>query len=201
MHTVALLLAAGRGSRFSGTTHKLTAQLNGTSVIEHALTSALHSGIGPVLVVVGAVDLSQQIASAHARAPDTELMTVKNPAWRSGQASSLRAGLAHPLAEHASAAVICLGDQPYISPKAWRLVADSTADIATAHYRSAERPDRFGHPVKLARATWQHLPRTGDDGARHLLRDAPTPVERVPCPGSPRDIDTQEDLTRGRTNR
>ena len=52
--TVPILLAAGAGTRFTGAGHKLDATIEGRSVAQRAITAALDSGVGPLLVVTGA---------------------------------------------------------------------------------------------------------------------------------------------------
>jgi molybdenum cofactor cytidylyltransferase len=179
---VVVLLAAGAGSRFEGPNHKLTVTVDGRSVAERALTSALAAEVGPVVVVTGSVELTLP-------AGDGRVDMVHNPDWASGQSSSLAAGLRRADELGADAVVVGLADQPFIDPEAWRLVAGAASAIAVATYDGARR-----NPVKLDRSVWSLLPAEGDEGARSLIRLRTDLVQEVPCPGSPDDIDTLEDL-------
>lgn len=170
--TLAVLLAAGGGTRFAGATHKLLAPLRGRRVVDWAHEHAAASGLR-VIVVTGAV-------------PDLGLPDqVHNPRWADGIATSLQAGIA--AAGDADAVVVGLGDQPGITPEAWRLVAETDAPIAVATYDGARR-----NPVRLAREVWPLLPTSGDRGANVLFRTSP--VVEVACEGDPQDIDRVEDL-------
>lgn len=190
--TVAVLLAAGAGSRFAGPSHKLLADIDGVPVVERSIESALRSGIGPVVVVSGAVDLRpvvDRIRARHTDATTPEVLLVHHPDWEAGQATSLGVAIDTAAELGASAIVVGLADMPFVAPDTWRRVASSTAPIAAATYDGTRR-----NPVRLAAEVWAELPTTGDEGARSLLRRSPDRVEEVPCSGSPDDIDTQEDL-------
>ncbi len=183
--TVALLLAAGAGSRFGGTGHKLDATIDGRSVALRALTAAVDAGIGPVLVVTG----------AHRIALPAGATEVHNPDWADGQITSVRRGIAAARELGATAVVVGLADQPFVTADAWRAVAASTSPIAVATYDGQR-----GNPVRLDETVWQLLPESGDEGARTLIRIRPDLVEQIPCAGSPADIDTEEDLRRWQKN-
>lgn len=179
---VAVVLAAGAGSRFRGPTHKLDATLDGRPVVARAVETALAAGVGPVVVVT---------AGQLRTTLDPTVVHVVNDRWAEGQITSLRRGIEAADALGADAVVVGLGDQPFVTVEAWRAVAGTDAPIAVATYAG-----RRGHPVRLRRDVWDLLPHQGDEGARSLMRLRPDLVAAVPCDGSPTDIDTVEDLRR-----
>lgn len=184
--TVAVVLAAGAGSRFEGPTHKLLASLNPTrdpddTVVGRAIAAARESAIGPVVVVIGAVDLP--VGATH------DCQVVSNSRWADGQATSVRCGVDAARRLGADVIVVGLGDQPFVTAAAWRAVAEATTPIAVATYDGVR-----GNPVRLHESVWSLLPMTGDTGARDLIRLRPDLVSEVACAGSSADIDTQEDL-------
>lgn len=186
---LAVILAAGGGSRFTGDGHKLLATADGRPVAQHALDAAVRSEIGPVLVVTGAVDLADVISAVEAEHPDARITPVANPRWVSGQATSLAVAIEAAIAGGHESVVIGLADQPLVEPASWQRVAASASPIAVAMYAG-----RRGNPVRLAKEVWPLLPSDGDEGARGLIRLRPDLVEEIPCVGSAADIDTWEDL-------
>ena len=189
MTTVAVVLAAGAGSRFTGPTHKLLARLGrdatGSDSLDtvsgRAIGAARAAGIGPVVVVVGAIDLPAEVTAG--------CVIVRNPNWAEGQATSVQSAVTAAREQGADAVVIGLADQPFVTPDAWRAVAAATSPIAVATYDGVR-----GNPVRLHESVWSLLPVSGDSGARDLIRLRPELVSEVACTGSSADIDTQEDL-------
>lgn len=180
------MLAAGAGLRFATGTpgvHKLLANWRGRPLAAWSIDAAASSGIGPVWVVEGAVDLSSVI-------PDG-VSVLHNPRWEEGQATSLQVAVEAGRAAGLDALVVGLADQPLVPSTAWSAVASSQAPIAVATYDGLRR-----NPVRLSAAIWDLLPNTGDEGARSVARHRPELVEEVPCAGDPTDIDNREDLAR-----
>jgi CTP:molybdopterin cytidylyltransferase MocA len=181
--TLLVLLAAGAGSRFEAAQHKLLAPLAGRPVIEHAVAAALASGVGPLLVVAGAVALPESVTGRAG------VRVVDNPAWADGQSTSLAVAIDIARTEGVDAIVVGLGDQPFVTPDAWRGIAASSSPIAVAVYDGERR-----NPVRLHRSVWHLIAHQGDEGARSLIQLRPDLVEPVPCTGSSADVDTVEDL-------
>ena len=196
MHTVAVVLAAGAGSRFLGEHHKLvtevTTELGTRPLAEHAIEHALAAGIGPVVVVTGAAPI------ALAKDLTDRVTVVDNPDWADGQSSSIAVGLAVASDLGAEHVVVGLGDQPGVAPSAWRAVAHAPPEwpIVVASYDGRRGP----HPVRLHRSVWPLLPVTGDDGARTVMREHPELVHEVSCSGTAADIDTLEDVQRWKSS-
>jgi CTP:molybdopterin cytidylyltransferase MocA len=146
-----------------------------------AVTNAIASGLDPVWVVTGAVDLAGVLPE--------KAEVLPNPRWAQGQATSLQVAVAAARTTGLSAIVVGLGDQPLVTPEAWWAVARVDAPIVVATYGGWRR-----NPVRLAAEVWDLLPARGDQGARLLIQARPDLVQEVPCQGDPADIDTREDL-------
>lgn len=204
--TLAVLLAAGSGSRFAGPGHKLATpmRLSVTGqekpVIIHALEAMLAAVGDPespflaAIVIDGALEVSSLLATDSEVARDVTV--VHNPNWQSGQRSTLLCAIAEARSRGCSALVIGLADQPFVVPETWSLLAATDAAIAVATYRR-DSSRRRGNPVKLRADVWQFLEtETGDpdSGARSLMTQRPDLVVEVPCPGDDHDIDTLEDV-------
>ncbi len=186
--TLCILLCAGHGSRYDGSTHKLLAPLGGSNasssgastVFEHSLQAARASDIGPVVVITGAVELPviQGVEYVH------------NPRFSSGQGTSLRLALDLAAQRNMQAVVCGLGDQPLVQPGAWRAVAaERRTPISVATYGGQRR-----NPVRLASSVWPLIDGVGDHGARELIALRPELVTEVTCAGFDLDVDTLEDL-------
>ncbi len=183
MTVAAVVLAAGGGTRFGGTEHKLLAGFRGRPLVSWALSAATGAALDEVAVIVGAVDLGAAVPEG--------VRVIENPEWASGQASSLQEAVRWALQRHHDAIVVGLGDQPLVPSSAWATVAASPRPVAVATFDGQRRP-----PVRLDRSVWALLPSSGDEGARVLMKERPDLVGEVVCQGEPADIDSEEDLTR-----
>ena len=182
-HILGVLLAAGAGSRFVEKNHKLVAPLRGRPVIAHSLSALRSAGLDEVVVVTGAVDLSDHLEGVTA---------LYNPDWATGQRSSVLCALTYAREHSYDAVVVGLADQPFIDASAWQAVADTNAPIAVATYDGIR-----GNPVRLDKSVWDLFHETTsepDAGARTLMHMHPELVREVACKGISADIDTTEDL-------
>jgi molybdenum cofactor cytidylyltransferase len=177
------VLAAGSGTRFVGSGHKLLAEFRGRPLVRWAIEAAVDARLDEVAVIVGAADLGAAVPEG--------VQVVENPHWASGQASSLQTAASWALERNHQAMVVGLGDQPLVPSSAWAAVAASSSLIAVATFEGQRRP-----PVRLDCSVWSLLPTAGDEGARVLMKRRPDLVREVVCEGLPADIDNEEDLTR-----
>lgn len=185
----AIILAAGRGARFSADENKLLAPLDGQPLLRHVAETALASRASRVVVVTG--HKPDEIAAALAGLP---VSYVHNMDFASGLASSLRIGLA--AADQVDGALILLGDMPGVSASV--LDALITAFEAAPHCAAVVPicQGERGNPVLLARALFPQLAQLrGDEGARRLLRRVDGVVElSINDPSILADVDTPADL-------
>lgn len=156
-----ILLAAGRSERMGQP--KLLLPWRGARLVRHVAERALHSQLDDLVVVVG--HLSGEVLTALDGLP---VRVAHNAAFREGQSTSLRAGLA-ALDSQAGAAMMLLADQPLLQ------VATINALIeAYRQQRAVIVAPRFagqrGNPVLFDRALFPELAAiTGDQGAREVL--------------------------------
>lgn len=192
--TLAVLLAAGAGTRFRGPQHKLLAEIGRDRnnvpepVVAVSLRTMVEANIGTNVIITGAVDLGDIVTTVGGDA----VKVVHNSDWSTGMRSSVLVAIGVARELGCRQIVIGLADQPFVSPDAWQMVAEAPAPIAVATYDG-----RRGNPVKLDDSVWDEFQRSADDpdaGARNLVERHLDSVAFVACPGSDRDIDTQEDL-------
>jgi molybdenum cofactor cytidylyltransferase len=183
-----IVLAAGGGTRFGAT--KQLAELRGRPLLEYAVEAMLAvPAIWPVVVVLG-----HDADAIRARVRLHDARVVLCDGWQEGQAASLRCGVA-ALGDDADAAVIMLGDQPFITPQ----VIAGTLDYDEA-YHDAVRATYFGepgHPVLLTRRLLDRAGELrGDVGFRDLLLGQRVRRFEAGRLCDPTDIDTREELAR-----
>jgi molybdenum cofactor cytidylyltransferase len=180
-----LVLAAGEGRRFGGT--KQLAPLGGRPLLEHAVEAMLAvPAIWPVVVVLG-----HEADAIRAQADLGDAEVVVCDGWREGQAASLRCGIA--ALGPVDAAIVTLGDQPFITPQVIAGVLDlHAADAVRATYGGEP-----GHPVLLSRRLLDRASELeGDVGFRPLLEGARVRRFEAGHLCDPTDIDTREELAR-----
>ena len=195
----AIILAAGRSTRFAGRSDsatKLVAALSGKPLVRHVAEAALLSSARPVIVVTG-----HQGAEVEAVLQGLDVSFAANPDYATGLASSLRRGVA-ALPATCAGALILLGDMPLVSVALIdRLIGafnrglaeHAPAPLAAAPVRTGER----GNPVLLGRDLFAAIATLeGDRGARGLIDSlGPRVVEcLVEDDGVLVDVDTREAL-------
>ncbi|MBG6289392.1 nucleotidyltransferase family protein [Pseudomonas nitroreducens] len=186
MTVVALVLAAGQGSRF-GADKRRAVLPDGRSLLAHSVERA-QAVFDDVRVVLRAGE------QADAFGLPAGCRVIHSPDAALGMGHSLAAGAASLLDSDAQAVAILLGDMPWIAPETLRALADAAgASTILFPLHDGQR----GHPVLFGRDFWPELTQlTGDEGARAVVqahRDSCVVVE-VKDAGVLRDVDTPEVL-------
>jgi CTP:molybdopterin cytidylyltransferase MocA len=180
-----LILAAGGGRRFGGT--KQLADLRGRPLLEYAIEAMLAvPALDRVVVVLGhAAD------EIRARVEFGAAEVVVCEEWGRGQAYSLRHGIA--ALKDADAAVITLGDQPFITPQ---VIAGALDQLDAYDAVRATYGGTPGHPVVLSRRVMDAASELeGDVGARDLLARFRVRDWEAGHLASAVDVDTPEELS------
>ena len=190
----AVVMAAGRASRFGAgpDDSKVLALLDGRPLVRHVVEVALASRAAGTLIVTG-----QAAAGVAAAVADLPVTVAHNPAYASGMASSLKAGLV-ALPDEIDGALILLADMPRVAVATLDALIDAfaTADpspdaVVPVHGGSQ------GNPVLIARALFDEIAQlAGDEGARKLLARPGQAILacQVEDPGISIDVDTRDAL-------
>lgn len=189
----AILLAAGQATRMGQPKQLLDWQ--GQPLVRHVAQTALASPIAGLVVVLGAY--APQVRAALAGLAGA-LTLVTCADYATGQAASLRCGLAALPAE-TSAVLVLLVDQPLITPALIERLFAAFADTPNALAVVPRYQGRRGNPVLLAAALFSELHAlTGDRGARDLLQQHAKRVcwLELDDPAVLSDLDTPDDYRR-----
>jgi len=182
--TAGVVLAAGEAERFGSP--KQVLDWKGKPFVRRAAETVLGAGLSPVIVVTGA--WGDKVRDAVAGL-DVEL--VDNPAWKTGQGSSVGAAAA-VLPENVEAACFLLADMPGVSEDLVRALVQRHRETL-ASFVAPEYKGKRGNPVLFDRRIFGDLAGlSGEEGGRQLF--GKYVVEHVPWNESILvDIDTRED--------
>lgn len=192
-HTVALVLAAGAGSRLGGLP-KCLIRLGGQTLLQRLMDALASLGIDDVRVVVGhhAEAIAAQV---HELAPNRRPVLLRNPAPGEEPADSLRVGL-RSLTDMPQRLLVLLGDLPELgAPHIAAALAAFDARDPAQHALVPLVDGEPGHPAVLDAAACALL-RNQSGGLRAWRRAQPEQVAlwRTADAAHVRDLDTPEDL-------
>lgn len=191
-----VILAAGRSKRFGRTrSNKLLAAIQGRTLIQQVLSSALRSSARPIVVVTG--HQRAQIERALESLAQENWSTRFNRHHRRGMSTSIVAGLSAMPAD-LDGLLICLGDMPALKPCIIDAMISSLQPGDDAVIARAS--GRHGNPVLIGRSLFAELAQLqGDVGARGLLQDGRRHLRFIDADRSViDDIDTRRDWHRYR---
>ena len=180
-----IVLAAGRGSRYLGTRHKLEEPLGPSTVLGSTVRHAIETQL-PV-VVVTTVALAPLLAR-HLATRDIVTLSAADAAR--GMGHSIATGVAER--SGAPGWLLLPGDMPLVQPASMLAVATALEQHPVVF---AQHRGRRGHPVGFAAELYSELVLlAGDDGARRVSARYPAHGEEIADPGVLLDVDTVADL-------
>ena len=181
-----ILLAAGESQRFG--TPKQLAQLDGKSLLRRAAETAVEANLGPVNVILGAVDqpCREALAGLHVN-------IVVNPQWKAGMAGSIIAGLRPWIGSRLEGVIVGLADQPGVTASQLRDLQAASLSHAVVASRYA---GQLGVPAWFSITKFEELlAMEGGQGAKALIAREPD-VAWLDLPAAALDVDTPADLGR-----
>ena len=184
-----VVLAAGRSSRMGR--NKLLFDLDGETVVQRAVRTAVRAGLEPVVVVVG--HEADAVRAALATLPCSY---VSNPRYAEGMNGSVCAGIA-ALPTGASAAVVLLADMPFVTAAMIARLVEAYrtggALLVVSQYEGVQAP-----PTLFDASLFAEL--AGAEGrgcGKRMLRRHPHEAAFVSWPAAAlADLDVPEDYER-----
>ncbi len=193
MRIAALVLAAGRSSRFKSG-NKLKTEIDGVPLVRRVLMAAAASPVAEILLVTNSD--AQHVAAA---AGTGRWRPIVNNEAHLGLATSLRTGIA-ALPDTTAGALVVLADMPGISTDLiTRVIDEFAAQRGGAIVHPVDSAGRQGHPVLWPKSLFPELlALEGDSGGKALLQKYTSNLHTVAANGAEAflDIDTDADLAR-----
>jgi molybdenum cofactor cytidylyltransferase len=191
-----IILAAGASSRMGRPKSTLPIGRAGETFLSRIVSTMLRAGLPEIIVVTGA---HTDVARTTWPSSDARVRFIENPAWPSGQLSSLLAGLDAPAVVPMEGAVVTLVDIPLVSVETvtqlisiWRR---ERPPIVRPARPSADGAEEHGHPVIFDASIFDDLRRAdAQQGAKSVVRANAARIVNVPIddPGAYLDVDTPE---------
>lgn len=184
-----IVLGAGTSSRF-GPANKLLAAVHGTPMIRRVVAIAVESKVDELVVVLG-----HEASTVAGTLSGLPISTTYNADYAKGQSSSVRRGVEFAQNSGWDAAVVLLGDMPFLNA--------ATIDRLIVAYRSRaesivapEYGGQRGNPVLFAQEHFDRLAAvSGDRGGREFLQNCPELVLiDTNDSGVVRDVNDRDDL-------
>ena len=160
----AILLAAGQSKRF-GNNNKLISKYKNKNLIQLSLTNIINSNIDNVIVVLG----HDQTLIKKKIKKNRKIKLVINKNFRSGMASSIKAGL-KKINIKTKGFFVCLGDMPKVNKNIYNKIIKSfnKHNQIIVPYFNNKRGNPVIFPIKYKKKFFKLK---GDNGAKKLIKN------------------------------
>lgn len=187
--TIIIILAAGASTRLGRS--KQTLPYKNSTLLNYSIEVALESGIGPVLVVVGANE--EEILP---QLDNEDIEIVFNKEYAEGIASSIKAGVRHVQDHHIACneVILMVCDQPHVNPYVLKSLVHTKLEtgkpLAACVYK-----DTVGVPAVFDKRFFPDLlSLKGEEGGKIILMQNQELIATVAFPLGEVDIDTAADV-------
>ena len=179
MSIIGIYLAAGKSRRMG--TNKLSLAVGKMALGSLALDTAVQSSLDSICIIVNKNDeltwISERLKSHE------KCKVVTCPDADTGQSASLRCGIEYAMEAGASAIVVLLADQPFITIQMIDEMVDCLRQHPNSKYIATTHDGTLKPPILLSSELFSTaLEIHGDQGARGILR-GPLVMEgkHLPC--------------------
>lgn len=186
----ALLMAAGQARRMGKDgRHKLLAEFDGVPLVRRTASMLAASAIGTVVAVTG-----HRHEEIEASLEGLDVITVFNPDYASGMASSLAAGFSSTALNSCEGVLVMLADMPGITTAHIDTLVAAFREAGGGVVVRSVSGGKRGNPIILPRTMHATVMRLeGDVGAKALIESAGQAVIDVDIgPAAHLDVDTPE---------
>ena len=183
-----VILAAGASSRLGQPKQLL--DWHGQPLIRHLAGVALNADLGPVTVVLGAVDqLCREALSG------LDITVIHHADWASGMGGSIAAGVTTMMDRELDGVIVMLCDQPFVDAALLQNLKmkceSSGAEIVASRYQN-----QLGPPaIFSAKRFDQLLSLQGKGGAKSII-NSESSATWIDAPQAATDIDTPDEWSR-----
>jgi molybdenum cofactor cytidylyltransferase len=161
-HIAGIVLAAGESRRYGQVKQLL--DWHGVPFVRAVAEKALEAGLSPLVIVTGAN--AEKIESA---VNDLDVNIVRNTEWKSGQGSSIRAGIIAINRTQVGSGIFLLADQPQITMSVLRALVEKHAEELYPIVAPMVM-DQRANPVLFDSSTFPDLLSIeGDQGGRAIF--------------------------------
>ena len=187
-----ILLAAGSSKRY-GTENKLSALINGKSVINHTLDTLLKTFHHNEIIVVVGHDFQNIINLIN----NPKINYVKNQNYKNGMGTSISSAM-KKIDSYTNGVMIIPGDMPFITIEDLIKLERKFLELKCTKVVCPKHNGIIGNPVLLPKSYFKILESLNDDiGAKSYIKDKDLSFVHTNF-GTNFDVDTVENLIKAK---
>lgn len=167
---VGIYLAAGNSTRFGS--NKLIEPLHGIPLGSYALYAAVKAKLDKIILVTKECDLLEWVQPSLKKHFGSKIVTVIcKQSSEEGQSASLKCGLTVAKNMGATAIVILLADQPFITTTFLNTIITHYKNNHFFSFVGARNKNVVSPPILISKRMFPQLAKlTGDKGAREIIQ-------------------------------